>query len=602
MRSSILIFFFILTTVAQAQIERYTWHDEEKNKIKEVYHVRDTFANILEGTYLSYHINGRMESRGHFSNNETVGKWEFYYETGNLKMAGNLKPGSNDGYWEYYFENGKKSMEGEITGKRRRGEWKIYYESGELKEQGSFKDNKREGIWIGFYEDGNKKSETNYTYGNGNSTEFYASGEKRARGPKSDARNVGLWRFFYKDGSLEAEGHYQNGKKTGDWKYYHKNGQLSAAGRFLSGEADGAWLYYHENGQVSTKGEFIEGRKSGYWGLFNDDGSVKGETQYENGKGVYREFYPGGNVKVQGMITEEKNQGKWKYYYEDGKLEGECNFIDGRGEYFGYYPDGTLQTKGIIDNGQKVGRWELYRNDGTLSGYYKPIYNQANIQLARAPQPRIVREYGVADYRFRGKKFKYFDPKINEFHGVIVQGNPFFSFLGRVPFGVEFYLQERLGHEFEFEGIRDPFYMSDDDVAKDEVFERGYALAMKQKFYNPDDKYGLWYFGHEVRFTNLNHFANVNTPSSPESLVRASASERKLEYSVMLGYRLMQNTTDKGFTVDGFLSVGTGYRYFDVDDGFDQVFDELNQGNISFAFNFGVNIGYTFALARGRRR
>ena len=592
----------MVSNVVQAQVERHSFHDEDNKKIKEIYHVQDTFSNVLEGTYLSYHINGNMESRGQFSNNETVGEWEFYYETGKLRMIGNLKPGSNNGYWQYYFENGQKSMEGEISDKKRKGEWKIYYESGELKEQGNFEDNKREGIWTGYYEDGNKKSETNYAFGKGKTTEYHATGEKKAKGFKSGTKNTGRWQYYFESGKLQAEGAYQNGKKVGSWVYYHENGQVSARGEYVNDEAEGEWLYYHDNGQISSKGEFVQGKKSGYWGIFEDDGSLKGQTEYKNGSGIYTEFYPDSTVKIRGMIVKGKNQGVWRYYYRDKKLEGVCDFVDGRGEYFGYYPDGTLQTKGIIDNGQKVGRWELYRNDGTLSGYYRPIYNEKELVPTEATQPRVVREYGVGEYRFKRKKFDYFDPKINEFQGVIVQSNPFLSFLGRVPFGVEFYLQERLGYEVEFEGIRDPFYMADEDVALNEVFDRGYSLAIRQKFYNSDKRYGLWYFGHEIRFTNLSHYANVNVEPFPGDIMRASASERKIEYSIILGYRLMQSTTGKGFTVDSFVSIGTGFRDFKIDRDFNNVFEDVNQNTLTLAFNFGLNIGYTFALGPKRRR
>ncbi|MEM6523951.1 MAG: toxin-antitoxin system YwqK family antitoxin [Bacteroidota bacterium] len=595
MKISSFIFFIVFSHSLLAQVERYTYHDDLKTKTKEVFQVKDTVSNVLEGTYTSYYINGNIESKGRFEDNETVGVWEFYYETGRLKMTGNLKKGTNDGYWTYFFENGDRSMEGEISNKKRRGPWKIYYESGALKEEGNFVDNKREGLWTGYYEDGNKRSEIDYTYGKGRSTEFYSTGEKRAEGPKSGSKNVGLWRYFFKNGNVQAEGLHENGKKTGDWKYYFKDGSLAASGTFKNNQAEGKWSYFHENGQKSSEGVFVGGQKDGYWGLFSENGKLKGETTYETGDGIYKEYYPSGKLKLEGQVDNDINQGLWKYYYEGGQLEGECNFTDGRGEYLGYYPDGTLQTKGIIDDGKKIGRWELYKNDGSLSGYYKPIYDQPELSEY---QPRQSKKYGVGEYKFRGRRFKHFDSRINEFQGVILQSNPIMSFLGRVPFGVEFYLQERLGHEFEFEGIRDPFYTLDDDVALDEIFSRGYGMALKQKLYNPS-KYGLWYFGHELRFSNVSHFANVSTPL--EIVRRASASEQKIEYSIILGYRLMQNTAGKGFTVDSFVSLGTGYRNFDVSEQDRNSFDELDMGTVPLTFNFGLNIGYAFSFgSRGR--
>jgi uncharacterized protein len=91
---------------------RQTYHALDKKSLKEVYEVKDTLKNIPHGRYISYYLNGNIESKGQFTNNETTGVWEFYYETGKLKMRGILFKGANYGMWEYFFESGKKSMEG----------------------------------------------------------------------------------------------------------------------------------------------------------------------------------------------------------------------------------------------------------------------------------------------------------------------------------------------------------------------------------------------------------------------------------------------------------------------------------------------------------
>ncbi|MEP2774129.1 MAG: membrane-binding protein [Fulvivirga sp.] len=602
-RIHIVILFSFGVFVSQAQITRYTYHDDAKKHLKEVYQVKDTINNILEGKYISYYLNGNMESQGQFSNNETVGSWKFYYETGKLKMTGTLKPNSNDGFWEYYYENGNKSMEGEISNNKRRGDWKIYYESGELKASGNFRNNKREGAWTYYYEDGKVKGDIDYTYGKGIITEYFQTGEKRAVGPKSGTKNVGDWKYYYKDGNLQAEGSYENSRKVGEWYYYHRNGNISAFGEFKNGEAHGEWTYYYEDGEVNSRGAFVDGEKSGYWGVFYEDGSLKGETTFVDGDGIYREYYDNGKLKVKGPVVDGVSHGTWNYYYKGGDLEGECEFVEGKGTYYGYYPDGTMQTKGTIEDGQRVGKWELYNRNGELTGYYKPIYDEylTDEEEFEAASPKSRPDYGVADYRFKGRNMRYFRAKINEFQGVIVSFNPLTSFIGRVPFAVEFYMQERLGHEFEFEGMRDPFYTSDNDVPLNDTFSRGYSIAVKQKFYNGDGRFGLWYFGHEIRFSNLSHFANIESMQVPGNEVKVSASEQKVEYSVLIGYRLMQNTDAKGFTIDIYGAAGTGYRSFDVDENFDAAFEELRQSPITFRTSFGLNFGYTISFGkRGR--
>ena len=172
-------------------------------------------------------------------------------------------------------------------------------------------------------------------------------------------------------------------------------------------------------------------------------------------------------------------------------------------------------------------------------------------------------------------------------------------FAGVLPVAVEFYNQERLGHEFVFEGIRDPFFTADSEVPKNKVFQRGYAISVRQKFYNPL-KTGMWYFAHQLRLTNLSHFANIDFPLAPTAKVIASADEQRAEYGVMLGVRLMQRNNGDGFTIDAFGGYNIGYRGFDVEPIYQETFSNLTQSSFSHTFNFGLNFGYSFSFD-GRR-
>ncbi len=576
---------------------RYTYHDPEKKNLKEIYQVKDTIRNVLHGKYISYFLNGNMESKGQFLNNETSGAWEFFYESGNLKMRGTLKQNSNYGHWEYFYESGFKSMEGTIENKKRVGIWKVYYESGELKETGEYEDNKREGLWLTYFEDGAKRGEIEYSDDHGRFTEYYHSGKVFAEGPKSGARSVGLWRFYDENGVLQTEGEYINGKRGGEWKNYYPSGKVSSSGNYENDQEVGQWKYFFEDGTISTSGEFVGGKKNGYWSAYNPAGKLKSEITYNGGSGEYREYYSSGKLKVKGLIRDGKNQGLWKYYYEDGKQEGACEFEKGKGNYTGYYPSGSLQTKGIIENDLRVGTWELYETDGKLTGYYKPVYdgdkNLANeINAIAKQQTKVVTKASR-------KGFYYFDSRYREYKGVIIQSNPLATFIGLLPMGIEFYNEERLGHEFEFEAIRNPFYTADANVAKGEVFQRGYAIAIKQKFYNPM-KMGMWYFAHEIRFTNLSHFTNIDFPQAPGNMFTASASEQRAEYGILLGTRLMKNNRGNGFTIDANVGYGIGYRNFYTEPIFTEAFQSVEKDKLSQAFRFALNFGYALSFD-GRR-
>ncbi|HRX01150.1 MAG TPA: toxin-antitoxin system YwqK family antitoxin, partial [Cyclobacteriaceae bacterium] len=444
-----------------------------------------------------------------------------------------------------------------------------------------------------------KKGEIEYTDDNGRYIEYDHSGKVLAEGPKSGTRNVGHWRQFASDGTLSAEGDYANGRKDGVWKYYYPSGRVSSEGSYENDLPVGTWTYYFEDGKLSSKGEFVGGKKHGYWSSLNQNGTLRSETDFRNGSGEYREYYQSGKLKIKGMIEDGKNQGKWTYYFEDGKIEGDCDFEKGKGTYRGYYPNGSLQTKGVIEDDLRVGTWELYDEDGTLTGYYKPFYEDNTLageinSLLSKPSTPVVTVNKSAK-----KGFYYFNERFPEYRGVILQGNPFAAFIGTFPMAIEFYNQERLGHEFEFDGIRDPFFAADSEVAQDQIFQRGYAIAVKQKFYNPL-KTGMWYFAHEVRFTNVGHFANMNLAQQQVALITASASEQRAEYGILLGTRLMQHNDGNGFTIDAYVGYGIGYRSFDVEPIFEDVFRNLDQDKFAQTFRFGVNFGYSFSFD-GRR-
>ena len=574
---------------------RHTYHDKEKKNLKEVYQVKDTVSNILHGRYISYFLNGSVESKGQFANDETTGVWEFFYETGNLKMRGILRQNSNYGLWEYFNENGKKNMEGTINGKNREGEWKTYYENGQLKEIGEYKTNKRVGLWKIFFEDGALKGEADYSDDLGTVSEYYHSGKIMSQGPKSGTRNVGHWKFFTEEGPLESEGNYDNGKRNGDWVNYFPSGKISSRGGYDNDEQTGKWEYFLADGTLASSGEFEGGKKRGYWSVYNADGTLKSEVTYDKGSsGEYREYYKSGKLKAKGMIQSEKRNGTWEFYYEDGKKEGTCSYVKGKGTYYGYYPNGGLQTKGTLEEDVKVGTWELYETDGKLSGYYRPFYD--NRKLGKEIT-ELAGKSSIKKISGPTKRFTYFDPRFNEFKGVIVGGNPILAFAGRIPLGLEFYQQERLGHEFEFIGIRDPFFKADDKIAVGKLFSRGYSISIKQKFYN-SLAVGMWYFGHEIRFTNLGHFANIPIPlaQNPDNIFTASAVEQRIEWGILMGYRIMQSNRTKGFTIDAFVSADIGYRGLNVEPDYASHFSDLKKSGFSNTFHFGLNLGNVFSF------
>jgi uncharacterized protein len=601
-RIFIMLFFLGAPLAGKAQlVKNMTFHDKNKLKVKEVFYTTDSTGAVFHGPYVSYHINGSINSRGEFEDNMTVGIWEYFYENGNLKMRGALKNGSNFGPWEFFFENGGKNMEGAIENGLRQGEWKFFYENEALRIRGNFVHGKRQGPWKFFYEDGKLKGEITYDQDKGRFREVYHSGKLKAEGPKVDTRNEGHWIFYYETGEILSEGDYIGGKKTGLWKNYYRNGKISSEGYYHNDAPQGEWIYYRENGIVQSKGSYQEGDKDGPWELYYPDGQLQGACTYEKGSGVYEEFYKSGKLKLKGQIKNGQNEGRWEYFFEDGKLMGECEFDRGRGTYIGYYPEGTLQTRGSLEDNTKVGSWELYDKLGKLKGYYKPFYDEPSLKtdLERLAKPR--REYGVAEYKYKDSQSRYFKAGINEFHGLIVGANPLMPLLGRFPVALEYYQQERMGYEFEMEALRSPFFKRMIDIPVNDPFYRGVGLSLRQKFYNPVNSVGMWYFGHELRFSTLTHYSNIINPFEPDTRLTISAGEKRITYSVLMGYRLMDNLKGSGVALDVFGGVGVGYRDFRNNRTFPEEFQSVPQGTVPLVFRFGLNLGYSFRMGRWGR-
>ena len=602
----------LLPVLSNAQEELKTYWDDEQIKIKEVFTLKNEDSDILHGPYLSYYANGKLNVEGEYSNNTPSGIWTYYYENGNVKMSGPLLDNSNHGLWKFYFENGKLNMEGEIYASKKENKWIYYYENGNVKSEGRYENDQETGIWNHFYEDGTLKSQIYHRDKIGNYKEFYNSGKIKMRGRQIEGVSDSLWHFYFENGTLKAKGEYHHGERDGLWTFFHENGNKSAEGMYLEGNKHGKWSYYHENGILSSEGEERNGQKEGYWKLYNMEGNFKGEAVFNQGDGEYKEYYLTGELHVEGQVKQGKNYGKWNYYYKDGIHEGEANFMNGEGKFTGYYKDGTVKMKGRIEDGKNVGIWELYNQDGSLSGYYKPYYENDKPVFKIVETPALATnseepgDYTKPEYRFKNRRSKYFTPRVNEFRGFIIGLNPIAPSLGSLPIAMEYYIQERLGHELQYTHLRDPFFISNGQINLNEKFERGFSLAMRQKFYQADENFGMLYFGHEVRYTSLSHLANIQESQSNDVIREIGMDENRVEYSILVGDRWikvfgenwMKNASKSGITLDIFMGLGIGWRKseknYPENSAHDQIFKDVSTGSITIPFRFGVNLGYVF--------
>ena len=70
------------------------------------------------------------------------------------KRQGSMKKGKKEGSWVYYHVNGHLFSKGVWKNGRKDGSWISYHLNGQLWFKGDYNDGKRDGSWIGYNNDG----------------------------------------------------------------------------------------------------------------------------------------------------------------------------------------------------------------------------------------------------------------------------------------------------------------------------------------------------------------------------------------------------------------------------------------------------------------
>lgn len=571
-----------------------TYYDIDSTLVKEIININT--ENQLTGRYESFFASGGKKAVGFYEDNKPDSLWNYYYENGNIKAKGFLKSGKKTGTWEHFYENGHIRMTGEMSGEKRVGKWTFYYENGKEKSIGIYENNEKEKIWNYFYEDGKLKAQAYYEKGSGEYKELYPSGALKMEGYNNKQKSSGKWKYYYESGELQAEGFFKVGSKTGSWKYYHKNGNISAVGNFVNGRKNGLWKYYYGDGKLRSEGIEKDGQKEGSWKLYYESGATKGQGNFDSGSGKYFEFYENGKQKSSGNVLNGKNEGKWVYFNESGHEEGYAIFRRGIGKYKGYYEDGSIKMEGTIEDNKRTGIWKLYNTDGSIAGYYKPVYEDDKPIFKTAESFERDKKFDKPEYRVRKNRSRYFKPVVNEYKGIAVSTNPMLGFIGFIPLSFERYTQERLGYELTVSYLNAPFLKRKSKLGIDDNYYIGFSLSFRQKLYSKDRSTGMFYFGHQVYYGNLNHSVKVNEPAiSAQSF---TAKENNYSYDLLIGTRWLKNPENGGFTWDAHIGIGIGYQSFIRDSNpalnptINSYFNEVDGNGLFFPIRFGITLGY----------
>jgi len=584
-------------------VKKVKYFEISSQVIKEIYFVDAKNTSVKNGAYTSYFASGKVKAKGFYKNNLPEGCWERYYETGSLRSVSTYKSGILQGPGSTYFENGKLAQSGFYLNDKEDSIWRFYYESGKMKSLGIYENGSQRGFWKYFHEDSTLKASAYLENGKGHYKEYFGNGNVRMEGVIRAGVSDSIWKYFHENGVIKAIGHEKSGERQGYWKFFFPNGNLSSEGHFKDNEKFGRWKYYHEAGGISSEGDLDKDAKEGVWKFFFPGGGLMGEGTFVKGNGEYQEYYDNGKIKLKGKIENDLYQGNWTYYFEDGGLEGECNYLYGYGKYKGYYENGSIKMTGQMHNGQKTGSWDLLGRDGKLIGHYKTFYDLIQ-PIAPKKEKKILpdsvqakpRNPGKPDYLFNRRKSRHFVPKVNEVKGFIIAFNPFALAISSIPFGIEYYLQDRLGYEVMFTVFRQPFFANhSEDIENKRVYTIGNSIDFRQKLYSADHGSGNMYIGQELRLSNYTHNLFVIEASDSLKIGKTyEGEETKIEFSFLVGNRLFREYNKHNtLTLDLYAGIGFGYRYARIPDQL-LIYNRLKTNRLTIPIRLGFNFGFLF--------
>ena len=102
----------------------------------------------------------------HKPKTKTDGEFIEYHPNGNIKTKGLLKNGKRTGVWISYFINGKVQSESKFDKGELNGKTAAYYPNGNVQYMGLYVNNKKDDHWFFYQEDGSYLKEVVFKNGN----------------------------------------------------------------------------------------------------------------------------------------------------------------------------------------------------------------------------------------------------------------------------------------------------------------------------------------------------------------------------------------------------------------------------------------------------
>ena len=429
-----LLIFFSLFLYSQKTIQKVSYYDYNKTKVKEIYTVIQIKGiNTLHGVYKEYDEYGNLFAERNYSYGKLNGETKIFLSS---KEA-------------YLFSNNPNGFLNSYAGKL----WRVYNYKNDLFDGKNIEydfDNETSKLFI--------SSEKIFKNGILINEKIYYNINQ----PKNIISNNCECFTFYQNGNLEKHYFLKNGKRNGKYEIYFDNGKIKSSVEYKNDEKNGVLIYYCENGNVDYKEFFKNDVKIGNTIDYNEYGEeidksgnnlktgeeilIKKEGERNlnikflgNSKYLLTEYYENGtpiSIRESSFISKFfVRDGKETIYTEDGKLSGWYNFkpfyygntvYDRKfGEFSTFYENGNPFSVGSFKNDILVGKCINFYDNGNIKEEFlfndtSEIPNEDNEKYCRYKSYYLngkLKSFGTfKDFRNNLKydDWKYFDENGNE--------------------------------------------------------------------------------------------------------------------------------------------------------------------------------------------
>lgn len=112
---------------------------------------------------------------------------------------------------------------------------------------------------------------------------------------------------------------YENGILNGDKTWYDSTGNIMMIETYVDGKVNGEQITYYPNAKMRSVVYYRANRITGLdW--YNQDGKQIYRERFNNGNGMWTNFYDDGKIHEEGPYQNFLKNGTWKIYNEKGNL------------------------------------------------------------------------------------------------------------------------------------------------------------------------------------------------------------------------------------------------------------------------------------------